>query len=475
MGNYWLFKDCVSDKSIDEEEINKNRNELIDLILFNLKDYENLNSDRNIIDEDPYNLSYFPFVQNYGYEQIKQKIVLKDISFKAFDKILHSKLGIIVILSSNVKKSFFRVKILLDNLENKIYKDKKRKELIKKNCSIFLLNEQYNDFRFIMGYAGLDKNDLPSILFVKKVYEEQEFDEDCILFKTSDFEDVDFFFDSLMNIINPDFKDNRNIQVKNMAKNVNEFLNDDLSDQKHQKPKLLIPDNTNNDHNSFITNKIENSNKNNLLNDEIKKDSLVENNNYEIKNDSLVENNNYEIKNHSLVENNNNEIKNDSLVENNINEIKNDSLVENNIEDEKKYNTFKDDFDSMNLSYKNNNNIIDSQKSNKLIKSYITEKEIKEAKENLNIEPDEDNEDSTEIIIRYPNTGKRASRRFLKENKIQYLYNYILSLDDLLEEINYQQFKMSQPFPLKYFEDLDESFENYGLYPDGIIDIYVKE
>ena len=139
------------------------------------------------------------------------------------------------------------------------------------------------------------------------------------------------------------------------------------------------------------------------------------------------------------------------------------------------YNTFKDDFDSMNLSNKNNNNIIDSQKSNKEIKSYITEKEIKEAKENLNIEPDEDNEDSTEIIIRYPNTGKRASRRFLKENKIQYLYNYILSLDDLLEEINYQQFKMSQPFPLKYFEDLDESFENYGLYPDGIIDIYVKK
>jgi hypothetical protein len=102
-------------------------------------------------------------------------------------------------------------------------------------------------------------------------------------------------------------------------------------------------------------------------------------------------------------------------------------------------------------------------------------KEIKEAKENLNIEPDEDNEDSTEIIIRYPNTGKRASRRFLKDDKIQYLYNYILSLDDLLQEINYQSFKMSQPFPQKFFEDLDESFENYGLFPDGIIDIYVKK
>jgi hypothetical protein len=34
---------------------------------------------------------------------------------------------------------------------------------------------------------------------------------------------------------------------------------------------------------------------------------------------------------------------------------------------------------------------------------------------------------------------------------------------------------MSQPFPQKFFEDLDESFENYGLFPDGIIDIYVKK
>ena len=404
-GILFNFKKCM-EVDLEEKEFKINQkdktnylNELFDRIIFNRNDYENLISEITINDGLEKKLYDFTdssfFEQKYGIniQPKKNNTTMKDLLFYYYNQTLDKKLGIIVILSSDIKVSFNRFQILLNKLEKILNYDTSKTELIHKNCSIFLLNNKYEDFEIIKICADLKENDLPSILFVKKDFKEQPLDADCIKYITSDFEDVDLFFDTLFNFLEVPYNGDNNIQTKNTTND----KSDEFYDRQYQKQNLLIPDNKNNDHNYFI------------------------------------------------------------------------------IEDEKKYNTFKDDFDSMNLSNKNNNNIIDSQKSNKEIKSYITEKEIKEAKENLNIEPDEDNEDSTEIIIRYPNTGKRASRRFLKENKIQYLYNYILSLDDLLEEINYQQFKMSQPFPLKYFEDLDESFENYGLYPDGIIDIYVKE
>ena len=106
---------------------------------------------------------------------------------------------------------------------------------------------------------------------------------------------------------------------------------------------------------------------------------------------------------------------------------------------------------------------------------YFKEEEIEEAKKNLNEEPDENNLDGTEIIIRHPKTGKRSSRRFYKTDTIQSLYNYIVSNEEILKEINYQNFNISQPFPKKIFNDFEETFEDAYLYPDGIIDIEIAK
>ena len=454
MGN--ILNDRTNESQRDKE-INLNNNKIYDLddlfdtIIFNKNDYDYLTLDNNINDEfgkEKQNIFEDIFLApKFGIrkDQTKKQQIIK-ISFEYFNQILDRKLGIIILLSNNEKTSLNRVQLLLNGLVKTLQNEASTEELIKKNCSIFLLNKKYNVFQSIMACADLDENDLPYIKKKKKNSEEQELDEDFILFKTSDFENADLFCDTLINFLTLYDYDNK----------------------KYQKKEL---DNKNNDHNYFINNKINNDNsfKNNF--NVIKDDNSFKNNFSEINNDNSLKNNFNEINNDNSFKNNFNEINNDNSFKNNFNEINNDNSFKNNIEDEKIYENFKDDFDSIHLSDKNKHSIKNISHS----QSYITEKDIKEAKENLNIEPDEDNEDSTEIIIRYPNTGKRASRRFLKDDKIQYLYNYILSLDDLLQEINYQSFKMSQPFPQKFFEDLDESFENYGLFPDGIIDIYVKK
>ena len=124
-------------------------------------------------------------------------------------------------------------------------------------------------------------------------------------------------------------------------------------------------------------------------------------------------------------------------------------------------------------SYNNIKNDINDYKIEE--KHYFSKEEIKEAKNNLNKEPDENDEDGTEIIVRHPKTGKRSLRRFYKTDTIQSLYNYIISNEDILQEINYQYFNMTQPFPRKVFNDFEETFEEAFLYPDGIIDIEVKK
>ena len=124
-------------------------------------------------------------------------------------------------------------------------------------------------------------------------------------------------------------------------------------------------------------------------------------------------------------------------------------------------------------SYNNIKNDINDYKIEE--KHYFTKEEIKEAKNNLNKEPNENDEDGTEIIVRHPKTGKRSLRRFYKTDTIQSLYNYIISNEDILQEINYQYFNMTQPFPRKVFTDFEETFEEAFLYPDGIIDIEIKK
>ena len=132
----------------------------------------------------------------------------------------------------------------------------------------------------------------------------------------------------------------------------------------------------------------------------------------------------------------------------------------------------KNSYDLLNNKINAYNNEDDNYKNEE---HYFKEEEIEEAKKNLNEEPDENNLDGTEIIIRHPKTGKRSSRRFYKTDTIQSLYNYIVSNEEILQEINYQNFNMSQPFPKKIFNDFEETFEDAYLYPDGIIDIEIAK
>ena len=452
MGNP-IIKYCSNPNydDYDNEEYNnkKNKNEknILYDIIFNKVDLVDFTEDINFNDDfqkEKRDLELGQFLSNkFGITYKKDNIIMKDSLFNYFTQTLFRKVGIIILLSEDIKTSINRLNKLLNKLEQKLKDDNEFQKLIKEKCLIFILNEKYEMYSFIMAFADLNKNDLPSILFVKKDFENQEFDGECIKLNTSNFDSTGLFFDTLFVLLKSLKNDDNNIQNKKEKNNYNNFYFDNSRNQKYPENELIVQEN----HNYFINNKVNPNNDVNFNNNKKK-------------------NNDFD---------NINEIKNDSLNENNINEIKNDSLNENNIEDEK-IDNFKNDFDSMNLNDKNNNSIINSinnVKSIKNINNFITDNEINEAKQNLNIEPDEDNENSTEIIIRYPNSGKRASRRFLKEDKIQYLYNYLISLDDFVQEINYQQFYMTQPFPKKYFKDLDESFENYGLYPDGIIDIEI--
>ena len=86
------------------------------------------------------------------------------------------------------------------------------------------------------------------------------------------------------------------------------------------------------------------------------------------------------------------------------------------------------------------------------INYYKTKEEIKEAKNNLYKEPEENDENGTEIILRHPKTGKRSLSN-------QLLYNNIVSNEDIIQEINYQYFNMNQPFPRKVLNDFEETFE----------------
>ena len=299
------FKKCT-EVDLEEKEFKIKQkdktnylNELFDRIIFNRNDYENLISEITINDGlekklyDITDSSFFEQKYRINIQPKKNNTTMKDLLFYYYNQTLDKKLGIIVILSSDINASFNRFQILLNKLEKILNYDTSKTELIHKNCSIFLLNNKYEEFEIIKLCADLKENDLPSILFVKKDFKEQPLDVDCIKYITSNFEDVDLFFDTLFNFLELPYNGDNNIQTKNTTND----KSDEFYDRQYQKQRLLIPDNKNNDHNYLITNKIDNSNYNNLFNDEIKNDSLVENNNNEIKNDSLVENNNNEIKN----------------------------------------------------------------------------------------------------------------------------------------------------------------------------------
>lgn len=102
-------------------------------------------------------------------------------------------------------------------------------------------------------------------------------------------------------------------------------------------------------------------------------------------------------------------------------------------------------------------------------------KEIAESvKRNLPDEPAEDDQNSCTVQFRLPDGSKTIQRRFLKNEKIQLLYDYIISLgNEEGFEAAHTHFTILQNFPKKIYEDMSKTLEEEGLYPR--CKLYVRE
>ena len=100
------------------------------------------------------------------------------------------------------------------------------------------------------------------------------------------------------------------------------------------------------------------------------------------------------------------------------------------------------------------------------------EKEAEKLKKKFEIEPDKDNPDCCTISFRFPDGDKRQDRRFLKNNKVKDLYDYVKSLgNEIYTEEGNGVFSLYQPFPPKKYENMENTLENEGLFPNAVIQI----
>ena len=100
------------------------------------------------------------------------------------------------------------------------------------------------------------------------------------------------------------------------------------------------------------------------------------------------------------------------------------------------------------------------------------EKIAEEFKKKFENEPDKDNPDCCIICFRYPDGEKRKDRRFLKNDKIKDLYDYVKSLgNEIYTEEGTGDFSLYQPFPPKKYEIMENTLESEGLFPNAVIQI----
>lgn len=102
------------------------------------------------------------------------------------------------------------------------------------------------------------------------------------------------------------------------------------------------------------------------------------------------------------------------------------------------------------------------------------EKEALLCRQNLPQEPDENDPDICKIMFKYPTGEKSVERRFLKNDKVIILYNYIKSLGrEIFFESNSNNFDLFGGFPTKSLENSkDKTIEEEGL-SNSII--YIRE
>ena len=116
--------------------------------------------------------------------------------------------------------------------------------------------------------------------------------------------------------------------------------------------------------------------------------------------------------------------------------------------------------------------IEEKRKKEEEMKMKEIEQKAKEAKEKIVDEPNPDDPDSTTICFRYPEGDKSVNRRFLKSHTIQNLYDYITSLgDEIYTEKENNSFSLFQPFPPKKYEEMENTLEKEGLFPNAIVQI----
>lgn len=99
-------------------------------------------------------------------------------------------------------------------------------------------------------------------------------------------------------------------------------------------------------------------------------------------------------------------------------------------------------------------------------------KNKEEIRKQLRDEPPTDEKNAAFIKFRLPD-GSIKERKFMKTWKIEELYKFINSLDNVLveEETDYD---LITPFPNKVYDDYEKTIEEEGLYPNSMLQVREK-
>ena len=132
----------------------------------------------------------------------------------------------------------------------------------------------------------------------------------------------------------------------------------------------------------------------------------------------------------------------------------------------------KDDMEKLEKDAQDMEEEIKLKKNKKREQFEKIEKKAEILKKKFEKEPEEDNPDVCVISFRYPDGDKRKERRFLKNNKIKDLYDYIESLgNEIYTGDGNGVFSLYQPFPPKKYENMENTLEKEGLFPNALIQI----
>ena len=161
--------------------------------------------------------------------------------------------------------------------------------------------------------------------------------------------------------------------------------------------------------------------------------------------------------------------KNKNNLENNINNLTDGELLEKQKHDME---ALEEEVFKKEEELKNQKLLENQKKIEEELEKEKVEKKLEELKKKVVDEPSEDNPNATTISFRYPDGEKRKDRRFLKTHTIQNLYDYITSLgNEIYTEEENNGFSLYQPFPPKKYDEMNNTLEKEGLFPNAIIQI----